>query len=236
MKQNKPQSQMGRIFAGGMMITIGIGVMMLLGKHSLNFFTWTFSGQDEVYAWLGLLLTSIGAVGWLLDFLYMADTPLRNVIALTMTAISLLGELGAAGFDMYRTAIMTIGQALTENDIKMMTIIVAGLGFIHGVAMVIYIAGDYIGEAWKQIKPEDEPIPAPALFQPSEGKKYEATVAVPDSQWDDLVNSVVKVPSPIEKPSYTPPTGRFDFPPHNEKDEALAPKNPFPESTSEPGN
>lgn len=157
MKANKPQSAMGRLFAGGMMIVIGIGVMTFLGKHSLNFFTWTFSGQDEIYAWLGLLLTSIGAIGWLLDFLYMADTPLRNTIALTMTAISLLGELGAAGFDMYRSAIMTINQTLTQNDIKMMTIVVAGLGFVHGAALVIYVAGDYIGAAWKEGKNEQHP-------------------------------------------------------------------------------
>lgn len=168
MKSNKPKSKMGSIFAGFMMIVIGIGVMLFLGKHSLNFFTWTFSGQDEIYAWLGLLLTSIGAVGWLLDFLYMADTPLRNTIALAMTGISLLGELGAAGFDMYREAILTINQSLTQNDIKMMTIIVAGLGFVHGVALVIYVAGDYIGNAWKEGSESEEPIPAPALFQPQE--------------------------------------------------------------------
>ncbi len=180
MKSNKPQSAMGRIFAGLMMIVIGLGVMIFLGKHSLNFFTWTFSGQDEVYAWLGLLLTSIGAVGWLLDFLYMADTPLRNTVALSMTAISLLGELGAAGFDMYRTAIMTIGTNLTENDIKMMTIIVAGLGFIHGVALVIYVAGDYIGQAWKQTGSE-EPIPArDTIFQPAEEpRQFEQAIPSP---------------------------------------------------------
>ena len=165
-----PKSPMGKYFAAAMMIIIAIGVMLFLGKHSLNFFTWTFGSGDDIYAYLGLLLTSIGAVGWLLDFLYMADTDLRKTVAIVMTAISLLGELAAAGFDMYVSALGMINTTMTETDIRNMTIVVALLGFIHGVALVIYIAGDEIGHAWKGEKaiPADPQMP----IIPARTEKY----------------------------------------------------------------
>jgi len=169
------QSPMGRILAFGMMIVIGLGVMLFLGKHSLNFFTWTFQGQDSIYAWLGLLLTSVGAIGWLMDFLYMADSSLRKTISIVMVAVSLLGELGAAGFDMYVSALGTIDVTLTQIDIRNMTLVVALLGFVHGIALVIYVAGDQIGMAWKN----ETPILADSQMPIIPARKYEQTSPTP---------------------------------------------------------
>ncbi len=158
------QSKLGKVMS---MIGLGlltIGVMLFLGKHSLNFFISTFAGQDEIYAWLGLLLTSGGAVIWLYIFLNLADTPIRKAVTLIMMAVALIGEFATAGFDMYMTG---AGVVLAPEDIKMMSTVVAGLGLLAGGALVAYAAGDAIVKAFA----DDDGDGIPNAFDKHDNRK-----------------------------------------------------------------
>ena len=158
------QSKLGKVMS---MIGLGlltIGVMLFLGKHSLNFFISTFAGQDEIYAWLGLLLTSGGAIIWLYIFLNLADTPIRKAVTLIMMAVALIGEFATAGFDMYMTG---AGVVLAPEDIKMMSTVVAGLGLLAGGALVAYAAGDAIVKAFA----DDDGDGIPNAFDKHDNRK-----------------------------------------------------------------
>ncbi len=158
------QSKLGKVMS---MIGLGlltIGVMLFLGKHSLNFFISTFAGQDEIYAWLGLLLTSGGAIIWLYIFLNLADTPIRKAVTLIMMAVALIGEFATAGFDMYMTG---AGVVLAPVDIKMMSTVVAGLGLLAGGALVAYAAGDAIVKAFA----DDDGDGIPNAFDKHDNRK-----------------------------------------------------------------
>src|SRR3990167_10829193 len=104
MRNKRTASPLGKVFGYMALAIISIGVMVFLGSHSLNFFTYTFKADDAIFAWLGLLLTSVGAVFWLGIFLWNADTVLRQAISLIMMLVSLAGEMLTAVFDMQNAA------------------------------------------------------------------------------------------------------------------------------------
>ena len=155
MNENQNQGIGPTIAAIGEAI-LTIGVLIYLGKHSLNFFQETFKGQDEIFAWLGLLTTSGGAVIWLLAFLYKSETNLKKSISLLMVVVSILGEFMTASFDMYMN---TTGATWTPEDIRTMTYVIAGLGLLSALAAIGRVAGDQIGAAFTGI-----PIPAPSWW------------------------------------------------------------------------
>jgi Na+/melibiose symporter-like transporter len=145
MKKNK----LTRFFGTIALAVITIGVMLFLGKHSLNFFTMSFQGQDEIYAWLGLLLTSGGAVGWLVIFVGLADTTIRKGTAIIMMVVAAVGEFLTAGFDMYLNTLLAGGDfSFKPDEVKMMATAVAGLGLLTGLALIAYAAGDAIANAF----------------------------------------------------------------------------------------
>jgi hypothetical protein len=161
---------MKRILAYFGLVVLSIGVLLFLGKHSLNFFMFTFSGDDELYAWAGLLLTSIGAVLWMIIFKWLAETKLQKTIALVMMFIALLGEFVTAGFDMYMQAMFADGFEFLPEELRSMTIVVSGLGLITGLALVLHFTGDSILEAFKDddkdgipniIDPDYKPVSKP---------------------------------------------------------------------------
>ncbi len=131
-----------------------IGMLLYLGKHSLNFFQFTFKGEDGIYALLGLLTTSAGVLIWLTAFLWLASSTLQKTVALIMVVISLLGEFGVAAFDMWMNAsgLTAGGVKFSDVEIKNMTLVVAGLALLHGLALVVDVAGDAIAEVWNEAK------------------------------------------------------------------------------------
>lgn len=146
----KQKSKLARFFGNIALYVITGGVMLFLGKHSLNFFTMSFTGSDEIYAWLGLLLTSGGAVLWLVVFIGLADTVIRKGTAIIMMVIAAIGEFLTAGFDMYVNTLLANGAfAFQPEEIKMMATAVAALGLLTGFALIAYTAGDAIVEAFK---------------------------------------------------------------------------------------
>ncbi|MEO6566721.1 MAG: hypothetical protein ABIO63_11915, partial [Casimicrobiaceae bacterium] len=132
-----------------------IGVLLFLGKHSLNFFTETFGASDQLYAWMGLLLTSIGSIIWLWIFKFTDGTRLQKTVALVMMFIALLGEFVTAGFDIYRQAMLADGFIFQPDEIRMMSVVVSALGLVTGLALVVHFAGDSIIEEFKKDKDGD---------------------------------------------------------------------------------
>jgi len=121
-----------------MKLLIGIGVFLYLATHSLNYFRNTFKAEQEIFSYLGLLTTSIGFIGWLTIFKWMAFTNFEKTIALFMTFVSLIGELYVAGYDIiYNTS----ATAPSVEEIRTMGWVVAGLASIHGLALLADFAG-----------------------------------------------------------------------------------------------
>jgi len=152
-QQPKPQAQHkfeldlanqppGYWFALFMKIGLAISIALYLGVHSLNYFANTFKGDQQIFSYLGLATTSVGFIGWLLIFKYMSFTNFEKTIAICMAGISLLGEFYVAGSDiLYNTADRILNQSMTFEEIRTMSWIVAGLAFIHGLALV----ADFVG-------------------------------------------------------------------------------------------
>jgi hypothetical protein len=149
MRNKRTVSPLGKVFGFMALGIISIGVMIFLGSHSLNFFTYTFTNDDALFAWLGLLLTSIGAVFWLGIFLWNADTTLRQAIALIMMVAALAGEMITAVFDMQNSALYATGFQFLPEEMKQMTEVIGYLGAFTGVMLILYTAGDAIVNAFK---------------------------------------------------------------------------------------
>lgn len=127
---------------------ITLGVLLFLGSHSLNFFQFTFTDDDAIYAWLGLLLTSGGVIGWLVVFETLAKSVIQKGIALIMMVIGLLGEMATAVFDMRYSA--TYGSFnFTDAELGQMTLIIGLLGAITGFCLIAFFAGDHIVKAFQ---------------------------------------------------------------------------------------
>src|SRR4030095_11266046 len=132
------------------LVTLTAGVLLFLGKHTLNFFMFTFSETDVIYAYLGLLLASVGSIIWLWIFKFTDGTRLQKTVALVMMFVALLGEFIAAGFDIYMQAMVKDGFTLQTGEIRTMSIVVAALGLMTGLALVAHFAGDTIIEEFKK--------------------------------------------------------------------------------------
>lgn len=139
----------------GMTVMVA-GVAVFLGGHSLNFFQLSFSQAQQAYAPLGLLLTEGGLFIWLGIFLWVAESNLQKGIALTMLAVSLVGGMATAVFDIYfETATGAAGFTLTIEEIKAMSLVVGALAVAHGVAMIFELTGNKIFEAFETATGKD---------------------------------------------------------------------------------
>jgi hypothetical protein len=134
-------------------IVLGIAMLLYLGLHSLNFFTFTFKGEQWIFAILGLFTTSIGFLLWLAIYLYVAKDGLQKAIAIIMIFVSLAGEFAVAAFDMYMNISGQLSTAVwTEADLRNMSYIIAGLALLNGLALVIDIAGKQIFDDLRNVK------------------------------------------------------------------------------------
>lgn len=135
-----------KLIGGLIKFTVGAVVMVYLGLHTINFFMYTFPDNQWYLAWLGFGLTGGGLIGYLIVFLWDADSDLKRVISLIMMIICGVGEVMAAGFGMEIEAWTKAGFVLTEQDFNMMLLVVRILAFVHFLALILYIAGDKVGE------------------------------------------------------------------------------------------
>lgn len=138
-----------KFLATGFKFLIAAAVLVFLGAESLNFFTYTTPKDQPYLAYLGFGLTSIAFIGYMIIFLWDADTPLKKSIALIMMVVCLFGELATAGFGMQINAWQKNGFTLTQDAFDTMIMFVRVLGMAHGIALVGYFAGEQIISAFK---------------------------------------------------------------------------------------
>jgi hypothetical protein len=125
---------------------LALVVLIYLGLHTINFFMFTFPPEQWYLAGLGFGLTGGGAIVYLIIFLWEADTVLKKWTALIMTFVCFVGEVLAAGFGMQIEAWARNGWTMTQTDFDMMLLAIRVLAFIHALALVVYVAGDKVGE------------------------------------------------------------------------------------------
>jgi hypothetical protein len=126
-------------------IVLAIAMLLYLGMHSYNFFSFTFKGDQWIFSILGLFTTSIGFILWLAIYLYAAEEGLERAVSIIMMFVSLLGEFAVAGFDMYMNITDTLSTAaFTAQDLRNMSYIIAGLALLNGLALVAGVAGQQI--------------------------------------------------------------------------------------------
>ncbi len=121
-------------------------VLAFMGLHSINFFMFTFPAEQSYYAWLGFGLTGGGLVGYLIVFLWEADTVLRRWMSVIMIAVCGIGEILSALFGMQIESWKKAGFELTEQDFNTMLLAVGILAFAHFFSLVAYFAGDKVIE------------------------------------------------------------------------------------------
>lgn len=146
---------LGAIFAIGFKIAVAIVVLLFLGIHSLTFFQKTFTGQNEIYAYLGFGLTAGGLIAYAIAFKWHKGTKLQQAVSITMIAVCAFGELVTAGFGIQLEILQP-----TADDIRNMILAVQVLAFLHAVGLVLDFIGEEIVQAFQQ--PADAPIPVPA--------------------------------------------------------------------------
>ena len=125
---------------------ITLVVLAYLALHTVNFFKFTFPADQFYYAYLGFGLTGLGAIGYLIVFLWDADTTIKKTIALIMVVVCGIGEVMAAGFGMQIEAWVKNGWQMTEADFQSMLFVIEGLAFLHLIALILYVASDKIRE------------------------------------------------------------------------------------------
>lgn len=146
---NSPGFYLG-LFAKG---TLAIAMLLYLGMHSYNFFSFTFKGDQWIFSILGLFTTSIGFILWLVVYLYAAEDGLEKAVSIVMLFVSLLGEFAVAGFDMYMNITDTLAEAaFTAADLRNMSYIIAGLALLNGLALVAGVAGQQIMDDLSNVK------------------------------------------------------------------------------------
>ena len=132
----------------GIKVLLGSVVIAFLGMKSLDFFYFTTPADQWFYAYLGFGLTGGGVIGYLMIFLWDADTDLKKTVAIVMLFICIIGEMATAGFGLQVNAWEKQGYTLTNSDFDSMVLVVQLLGFAHAIALVAYIAGDQLIEAF----------------------------------------------------------------------------------------
>lgn len=126
-------------------IVLAVAMLLYLGMHSYNFFTFTFKGDQWIFAILGLFTTSIGFLLWLAVYMYASEDGLERAVAIVMMFVSLGGEFAVAGFDMYMNISGNFETTTwTAEDLRNMSYIIAGLALLNGLALVADIAGKRI--------------------------------------------------------------------------------------------
>ncbi len=129
-------------------VVLGFVVIVFLGSESLNFFEYVFPADQWYMAYTGFGLTSGAMLVYLYLFLWDAESPLQKTVALVMILVGILGELATAGFGMQVEAWAKQGISLTESDFDFMILAVRLLMFAHAIALVVYFAGDAIGNVF----------------------------------------------------------------------------------------
>lgn len=120
-----------------------------LALHSINLFRFVFPVDQQYLAVLGFGLTGFGAIAYLVMFLWDGATVLQRSVSLAMAVVCSIGEVAAALFGMQIESWSKAGFTLTESDFQTMLLVIGILSIFHFIALIVYFAGDKIGELFK---------------------------------------------------------------------------------------
>jgi hypothetical protein len=198
------------LFAKG---TLAIAMLLYLGMHSYNFFSFTFKGDQWIFSILGLFTTSIGFILWLIVYLYAAEDGLEKAVSIIMLFVSLLGEFAVAGFDMYMNITDTLATAaFTAADLRNMSYIIAGLALLNGLALVAGVAGQQIMDDLANVKfPKSAKrndkgnvnVPyTPVTVNSAETERV--TLSKPASYYEAMRQGIEEATGQEERPAETP--------------------------------
>jgi hypothetical protein len=135
-----------KFLSGGLKFVLVAIVAAFLALHSINLFKFVFPADQQFYAWLGFGLTGMGALIYLVMFLWDGSTILQKSVSLGMAVICSIGEVLAAIFGMMIESWAKAGFTLTENDFTSMLLVIGLLSIAHFFALIAYFAGDKIAE------------------------------------------------------------------------------------------
>lgn len=194
-------------------IVLGVAMLLYLGLHSYNFFTWTFKDDQWIFAVLGLFTTSIGVLLWLAIYLYVAEDGLEKAVSIIMLFVSLLGEFAAAGFDMYMNISGQFNMAsLTATDLRNMSYIVAGLALLNGLALVAGVAGQQILDDLSKIqlsRSKESPAPANTSRQFNAESDSIRQISIPEDVYKQLlIDAGVRRGAPVNGNGAADPTSQ----------------------------
>lgn len=135
----------------GLALKIGLVIIIftLEVSESMNFFGFIFPDEQWYLSYTGLALTSGAMIVYMYLFAFDTDTTLQKAIALVMAIGSLFGAVLTAGFGMQVASWERTGFQLLESDIDFMILIIRILIFVHGLAILLYFAGDKVVNAFK---------------------------------------------------------------------------------------
>lgn len=135
-----------KMLSGALKFALVAIVAAFLALHSINLFKWVFPADQQFYAWLGFGLTGLGAIVYLVMFLWDGTTVLQKSVSLGMSIICSIGEVLAAIFGMMIESWKKAGFTLTESDFNSMLLVIGILSIAHFIALIAYFAGDKVAE------------------------------------------------------------------------------------------
>jgi hypothetical protein len=126
-------------------MVLAVAMLLYLGMHSYNFFSFTFKGDQWIFSMLGLFTTSIGfnPVAGDLSVCRGGGTRAGGIYYYDVRVLD--GGVCRAGFDMYMNITGRFQTAtFTADDLRNMSWIIAGLALLNGLALVAGVAGQQI--------------------------------------------------------------------------------------------
>lgn len=144
-------------------VVISIVVAAFLALHTVNFFGYIFPADQQMYSYLGFGLTGGAVFVYILILKYGSPTNLVKSVSLVMLAVSVIGELLAAGFGMQVETWKKAGLALTEEEFSSMILIVQVLGLAHAAALILMTVGDEVFALFEKSPAKPAAAPAPVV-------------------------------------------------------------------------
>ena len=123
-------------------------VAAFLAMQSIEFWKFVTPDDKPLWVWFGFGLTGGGMIAYLMIIMWRADTAFKKYIAIAMLAVCTLGELATAGFGIKIEGWRSAGFSLTETDFNSMTTGIQLLALLHAAAMIAFVAGDKLAEAF----------------------------------------------------------------------------------------
>ncbi len=142
----KTPNKSKKFIGTGFEIMIGVSVLVFLGFHTINFFQFVFPPEKYYLSILGFALTSAAVIAYFYIFKFTAEGDTQKTIAIIMVAVSVFGEIVAAGMGMQVEAWEKVGYVLAESDIDLMILLVQALSLVHFIALILYYGLDDMKE------------------------------------------------------------------------------------------